>query len=235
MPTVTVQDELPNEQRLKHEGSLAVKQVSGIKVVDQKSYDLVVNYLADKIKPFLKKCDEFFDPNIKKAHELHRSLLDQKKSVTEKALAIEKAKKQELVAWVDAAKKEQERLDREARERQEKEHQESLLAQAVEAEEMGASEEEKEAILQQPNLAPAPIASPVFQKSSKAPSREKWKGQVTNLKDLCLAIGQGKVPVNAVIPNASVINGLCNASREATQIPGVRAYPDINIAIRSYR
>lgn len=52
--------------------------------------------------------------------------------------------------------------------------------------------------------------------------KTKYSAEVVNLKLLCLAIGQGRVPVTAVEPKMSVLNSWAKSMGDSFQIDGVR-------------
>jgi hypothetical protein len=52
--------------------------------------------------------------------------------------------------------------------------------------------------------------------------KTKYSAEVINLKLLCLAIGQGRVPVTAVEPKMSVLNSWAKSMGDSFQIDGVR-------------
>lgn len=53
--------------------------------------------------------------------------------------------------------------------------------------------------------------------------REYWSAEVTDLMALCQAVVAGKVPIGAISPNSTFLNGMAKNLQKAMSIPGVKA------------
>lgn len=54
-----------------------------------------------------------------------------------------------------------------------------------------------------------------------------WKARVRDLKALCLAVGQGRLPVYVVEPKQSALDGLARTAEKAQLADGVEFYQDV--------
>ena len=170
-----------------------------------------------------KTLDEFFDPGIKKAHELHKGLVAQKKQFTDRLDRAEAAGKAAMTRY-DA---EQERI-REAERRR---------LQAIADEEARKERErlEKEASrLKTPELrearleAAAAVVAPTVQiapivKTEGEASRKLWKARVVDIN---------QVPREYMVVNQQALDAMARATKGAVAIPGVEIYSETSMAIR---
>ena len=62
--------------------------------------------------------------------------------------------------------------------------------------------------------------------------RTIWSAVVTDLKALCKAVAEGTVPLEAIQPNMPVLHAMARASKEAFNVPGVKAVSSVSTAIR---
>jgi len=115
-------------------------------------------------------------------------------------------------------REEERRLQEEARKRAEEE----ALRQAIEAEEAGEKEEAEQIMAEPVYVPPIKIASEI-PKSKESHVRETWSAEVINLKDLIMAISQGKAPLQSVQADMTFLNGQARAYKQALSIPGVHS------------
>jgi len=144
-------------------------------------------------------------------------------------------------------REEQERLQREEQRRLEAEArkaaEEERLKLALEFEQMGGKEE-ADAILAEPipepviEMAPlpppmaAPMVAPTYERATGVSGRANWKAEVFDIKALCRAVTDGKVPSHYVEPNLVVLNKIASGDKQLMNVPGVRA---INVPVTSFR
>jgi len=157
--------------------------------------------------------------------------------------------RREEQARLDAQRREAERIEREraeaehrallakqAEERQREEEQ--RLAAAVQAEELGASADVVESVMAAPlrHVEEAPpvealmrpveapvVAAPTFQRQTGLGIRETWKAEVKDIKALCRAVADGRVPDTYVTANMTALNSRARSDKQAMQVPGVVA------------
>ena len=206
-------------------------QAKALKVIDSPSY-ISAGELWKAIKGIRAKVAETFDANIKKAHELHKSLVAEKKRHDGPLDEAERMVK----GAMNRFDQEQERLRREEQARLEaiarKAEEDRRLQEAIEAEAamkaQGASQEEvaqeTAAILETPvSVAPVvlPKATPKLQGGPVY--REVWSAEITDIKSLCRAVAEGRASTEFVMGNMPALNKMATALKQTMNIPGVRA------------
>lgn len=153
--------------------------------------------------------------------------------------AEEKARLERLQAAA-LARAEEERLRREREEERER-----LLEQA---EREGAPAEEIKALAEAPlevenagladAIASEPLrvepvrVAPTYQRPAGIVSRETWSAKVWSIRELCKAVGDGRLPESYVSANMTALNARARADRHLLNIPGVRAISDTSVSAR---
>lgn len=64
-------------------------------------------------------------------------------------------------------------------------------------------------------------------------TRTTWKARVTDLKELAAAVGRGEQPESLIAANMPALNALAKGAREGLKVPGVEAWKDESLAVRS--
>jgi len=210
-----------------------VQQAAVIKITNQESYDAASKLLLEKILPFRKRWKAYFEELRKPAWDAYQAVLRKFKEGDEPAEQAEKAVKAEIARWDTEQERIRQELQRKAQEEAERKERERLMADAVFAEEAGASEEEVQAIVSAPVVAVAEPVAPTYERVSAISKRDNWKCRVIDIKALCKAIGAGKVPANYVLANETVLNARAKADKETLNIPGCVPYNDPVIAGRA--
>lgn len=213
--------------------ALAVRgEMNAIKIVDQASYDLAVEALT-RANAFLKEAAEFFDPNIKKAHDLHKELLKQKATVISPVEGPVKTIKGELVRFTN----EQERLRQEEQrrigEQARKEAEDQRLADAEHMVAQGVDEADALEMIVQ---APVPVAAPRVE-HSYVPSKavvmaETWSGVCDDKGKVIEAAAAGNASAKGILEvNQPALNGMARSLKEglAEAVPGTRAVKSSNV------
>jgi len=166
---------------------------------------------------------KYLDPPREKAYEdykYHKKRLDNAIKPVQEARKLFKKK---CIEW-DQKK---ERIRREAQRKAEaearKRAEEETLAAAVQAEQEG-DYIAAEAILAEP----VEVAPVIVSKTSPAPSRlsagrTQWYAEGQDIKTLCKAVANGKVPSEYVVFNMPVLNKMAVALKSSMNIPGVKA------------
>jgi hypothetical protein len=127
----------------------------------------------------------------------------------------------------EAKRNEQEALKAEAERR--KKEEEQRLAEAAELEAAGLTEEAEELIQETVEETSKPMevyAAPPSTPKMKLDGMAMvttWHAEVTDLKDLCLAVGQGRCPLAYVEAKMSALNSQAVSLKGEMRIPGVRA------------
>jgi ATPase subunit of ABC transporter with duplicated ATPase domains len=200
-----------------------VQQAAVVKISDQVSYEAATKLLLERILPFRKRWEAYFEELRKPAFDAYQAVLKKFKEGDEPAEKAERYLKTEISRWDSEQERIRQELQRKAQAEAERQERERLVAEAVFAEEAGATDAE---------VVAEPVA-PTYERVSAISKRENWKCRVTDIKALCKAIGAGKVPVNYVIPNETVLNARAKADKETLNIPGCVPYNEPVIAGRT--
>ncbi len=80
--------------------------------------------------------------------------------------------------------------------------------------------------------APVPVLSEAPKIAGES-HREIWRCEVFDLKALCLAVAEGRVPETYVEPNMIALNGSARILKDALAVPGVRPTCEKILASRS--
>ena len=229
--------------------ALEVQGELGLSIVDQATYEFWVAPRQDRprlatdtpgllrraartrAKQFIKDATDFWDSIIAPARAHYQNLLDKKKAaigpVENGVAVINRA----IIGWDN----DQERLRREAQRKIEEEArrkaQEERIEEAVHAEQLGASPELIDTILDTPTV-PVKLekAAPTYQKSSQVVTRSNWKAEVTDFAELVKFVAANPTFIELLMPNQSAINALAKAQKGSMTIPGLHAYDDRVVA-----
>lgn len=209
-------------------------QAQSVAISDQASYDKACS-LLQTIKSLRKSVFDKLDPLRKAAYDTYQRSLGLLKEADQPLETAEAAIKRVIASW----DQEQQRIERErlrlAEEEARRQAEEERLANAVAVEETGASEEEVEAVLEIP-VAPLRVTQqPAYQRAAGTSVSYRWSGEVTDIKALCRAIADGKVPTNFVTANVAAINKMACAQREMFNLPGCRAVKTPQVSQRGVR
>jgi len=202
-----------------------------------------------------KKIAATFDPMEEAAKEAKRKAEDSRKTIVlerEKIEAPLNEAKSYLSGQVISYKREQDRI-REVEEeclrqeairaemkRREKEEREKF-AQAIKLEKAGATEEAEaliaEAIEEKERPIEVTVAPPqtLKIKLDGATVKGYWHAEVTDLRALCKAVGEGKAPLAYVDANMPTLNTLAKRLMKELAIPGVKAVSTSSMAATGKR
>lgn len=205
-------------------------RASGITVIDQHTYDIAVEELRG-IVAMRKEITDHHAPLKAKAHEAHKAICDAEKKLLNPIDLAERAIKAAISKYTAEQLRIAEEREKAAREEAERLAAEEIEAAAVEAEAQGASVEEVTAIITQPVIVPHVAVAPTFHRAVGITVPQTFQAEVFDVKALCRAIGEGKVPANYVSPNMTALNQRARADRQALNIPGVKAVPVSNVRV----
>lgn len=215
--------------------SQAEQEISNAMTVYVKAFGLVVitpddykyaGTVLGEIKAKLKILEETEESMIKPLRDGYNNsrskILLFFSPTKEKLEKMKKILSENMLDWVEKQKakerEEEKRLQEIARKRAEEE----ALAQALEAEAAGETQE-AEAIIQQPvEVMPIKVMSEI-PKSKESHIRETWSAELVSLKDLVYAIAVGEAPLMAVKADMVFLNEQARSYKQALKIPGVKA------------
>jgi hypothetical protein len=221
------------EQELQQQALTVSTSAGSLEISDQSTYDKACEFLTKTLKPVAAKIEAYFDPDIKAAHQLHKSLNDKKRVLLDPILKAEAIVKRSIGTWTAEQERLRQEAQRKAEDERRRQEEEAKLSTAVQAEELGASEEETSAILDAPTYAAPAVAAPTFQRAAGVSVKGNWKGSCDDVQKLCEFIAKNPKYINLVEPNLPAINKLAKALESSFDIPGCRAYRDAVVAARS--
>lgn len=171
-----------------------------------------------------------FRPIIARAHQTHKEALAQENIVIGPLKRGEIFLRNAIALYMrelDLRRIEEQRVA----EDEAKRAQEELLEQRViMAEARGASYEEVAAIIAQPVPIPMARYVPPPPKIAGISARINYRAEVTNMRDLCKAVAEGRLDPSYVDANMSVLNALARSSKGRANVPGVIFREDAGIA-----
>lgn len=216
-----------------------------IRVIDQPTL-VKANDFFLIIRQMRKKIGDVFDPIIEAAKEAKRKAdaaraeaVRQKEKIEEPLLRAEAF----LNGQITDYKREQDRKREEEQEQlrqqaikqemeRRKKEEEDRLVQAAELEAAGATEEAEALIAETVEENEKPIDVYIPPPETQKVELEgmatvtTWHAEVTDLKALCLAVGQGRCPLAYVEPNMPALNSQATHLKKEMRIPGVKAVPE---------
>jgi len=190
------------ETMLMERGTNALEYVQKLEVKDE-SGKAAANNALSLIKDIQKEIKDYFAPTIKKAHDLHKDLLNKQKGFLDPLKKAEDVLKPKLTAYLQ----EQERIRQEA------------LRKAQEDERKRAEEARKDPLAPPP--APVAPAIPEAPRLDGFHVRTNWKWRVIDFD---------KIPREYLTTNDTKINSTVTKMKEKTDIPGIQAYPEESLS-----
>lgn len=190
-----------------------------------------VQALKDKIVAF-------FAPMKSAAHKAHRAVCDREKEHVEPVERAEASIKSAMIVFkrkadADAAA-ERARLEAQAR----KEAEDAALAQAVALEELALATGDtslltaaNDVLATPANVTLAPVVESTPKVAGLSFSKRK-RAEVFDLKALCIAIGRGDVPTDAVEPNLKWLTSMAKNLGANMRYPGVKVVDDEGVTSR---
>lgn len=192
------------------------EQVAEIKIVDDPSFTAAEQFLK-RIGEYEKAVHDELDPDIKKAHDLHKSMTGRRKKLLDKAEAAKDIVQRAMGDYVDEMK----RIERE---------QEIALEAQLRAERAADIEEEAAILITKGETAAAmarleaaetmPMPTPKIpslapEKSKGTQVRKTWHFEVTDASLL---------PREYLCPDQKAIKAMVNAKKDDCSIPGVKVW-----------
>lgn len=228
------------------QGRLSMLELSvrGLVVNDDVTYQAGID-LGRTIKDAAAAADSYFRPDIKRAHEIWKSLTGKLKVFTDKYDDLFAIVNKRLVAWVKEQDEIKRRAEREladqADELRRQKLQEARLAlrqgQVAVADQL---QEEAQSVV-------APTLPSLVPKVEGAYEVDRWTGECIDPMDLLQAVASGKIkPIHTIpgarrdtevvepvfIVNPKVLNYYAGMLKENFKWPGCRAVKTTNVTIR---
>lgn len=238
------------EQVLARQSTDIVTRAKALTITDPASFERAGEMLQ-ALKDKARQIEEFFEADIQRAHAAWKGLTTKRASFLDplkEAITIvssryatfaqeekRKAEAERRRREEDARKAEEERLRAEAEaRRQEAERLEEERAQRAttiaERDALLEKAEELKADAQQLDLTAATVQAPVVHVAPTVTPpkgvtvKSNWTHEVTDKLALVKAVAEGKVSVEAVLPNDTYLRARAKADKNTVQIPGVRFF-----------
>lgn len=207
------------------------EKAKAVVVQDQAGYDAAVS-LGKDVVALRKEIETQFKEPKQKAYDAHKAITAMEKRYLDPLVQAETILKDSIRKFT--AEQERIRLENERilREQQARMEEEARLAAAIEAEQAGATQEEVQAVIEEPVFVAPVIAAPTFAKATGTSNPVTWSAQVVDIKKLCAEIAAGRQPETLLMPNQPILNKMAVALKSALSIPGVKAVSTQGVRFR---
>lgn len=219
------------EQELLKESTSYIEKAQALaKITDDAGLEAASSFLKT-IKNFRSMVKEHYEQDVKKAHELWKSLTEKRRKADDPLDQAERIIKIGMSAYHTAQEQKRQREEQARQAEARKQAEEAKLAAAQEAEN-GGDHEAASAILE----APAPVipvtVAPVVPKIAGVSYKKVWHVEVTDKLALLRAIAEGRAPIGLVDVNEGSLKKLAAALALEAPYPGVRAWQQSEVSAR---
>ncbi len=218
-------------KRLAESADARIEEARAFQVTDSNTYRLAADKLI-AIKALRGEADDVFDPIIADNYKAHRTAIAQKAKVDGPLAEAEELYKIKMGAYDDDQRRIQREEERRRRELAERQAAEEREREIEDAEKQGATTEEIKVIAEAPLRVSPVIVTPAVPKVAGISSRENWKWEVEDKQKLDRFIAANPMYSNLTVVNSSAMTNLVRSLKSATKIPGVKVWPESNIAGR---
>ena len=239
---------LPNDADLARERGDLVAQAEALAITSQLEYELAALFLGD-VKALQRRVGETFNPICAATDRAHKLATAKRKEHAEPLERAELRIKATMRHYVQSEERrireEATRLEREAREleakcrAEERKAEETARLAEAEALEAAGMGHEALALLSAPMPEPDPIPPPPPHTTIARPTASgistpvTWHAEVTNLRELVLAIAAGKAPLTLVEASITELRHYARATKGSVAVPGVRFVDKLGISSRA--
>jgi ribosomal protein S17E len=214
----------------KEDALTAPKYAATLRVIDQVTLDEANGYLK-VIKSLAAKIGDTFDPQIAKAHDLHKSLLAEKKKFAAPLEDAEKIVKRTIAGYLAAEEIKRQEAEA-ARAKAEAEARAAAQTAVDKAEKLQAQgkDDKADAIINAAALSydKAVEAAPIVPEAPRASGlslTETWKFSI---------VDASLIPREYLVPDEIKIGRIVRAMKGETKIPGVRIYSEKSVSSRQF-
>ncbi len=222
---------MEQSEQIKAEMTVVASEAGEIVVKDQATRDTAIDYLR-RVKTARKRVEDYFGPLKKSAHETWKGIVAKEKELLEPLDAAERKAKVAVSGYDQEQEKirlaEQRRLQAEADEKARKER-ERLEKEAAKLKTEAKREERLEAAAAV--VAPVVELASVTQKQAGESVRKVWKARLISLADLT-GLPAGDVRLSFVTFDQSAANKFATATKGAVKVAGVEFREESIMAMR---
>jgi len=221
---------MSNELALRNEVSPVVKQANEMTVTNADQYAAGADFLKS-VKSVKDKVTAYFEPMKSKAHATWKEICDQEKTLLDPLRLAEETAKRKLLSWKiedDRRRAEEQRRLQAIAEEQARKERERLEKQA---EKLKTPELREERMDQAAN-----IIAPVVEVQSAVPDikgisvRKTWKAQLTDKVEFVKAAVSDPTLMAMLIVDISALDKIAKATKGGVNYPGVRFYEEASMA-----
>ena len=212
--------EVPHTQEMMDRSSEALAAARAATIATREDYDRYGEY-GKNLANVEKMIEAAFDGTEESpgpcalAHRTWKKLTDLRREALAPVVEAKRLLSVKLGTWW---RTEEDRLDAERRKQEE-------MARKAEADRLraeGASKREIEAVKSGKVDVPMPPPAAPIRTAGVAP-KETWSAEVSDKMALVKAVAAGKVPLAALEPNMTYLNGQVRLLKKEFQVPGVKA------------
>lgn len=231
-----------NSPRLKSDFDLVMTATQSLQVTNDYEYQAAGDTISN-IAAVKKNAENFFDPEIKVSHQLHKMLNDKKNLFIKPLDALRAGVENKMRAYKsqqrEAADKLQRAADEQERQIRQKAADEALKLQRKGLFEQAAIAQEVATTYTAP---PVAAATPKLEGVSES---EPWTGQCVKIEDLIIAIAKGEVDLwqdiivsgqpqrlSLLVANDSLIAKIAKRQGKEFAIPGCEAKQEMKFGVR---
>ena len=205
-------------EKLVEETSSVIIEANVLVVTDNQTNKFASDYLKN-LKSIQKRIEDEFDPAIAQAHQLHKSLTDQRKrylAPLEHAEQAIKRKIADFLAIEEQRRQEEQRKAQAIAEAAERKRREELEEQARRHEAAGRTEKaEERRQMAEETFVPAPIVESKIEQQKGISTVQVWKFEI---------VDESKLPSEYTMPDEAAIGKVVRALKDKANIPGVRVF-----------
>lgn len=211
----------------------ALEVAKGLIVTDAGSFEKAGEILRH-VATVKKEIKAILDPEIEEKHKAHKTAVAERAGWLDPLETAEKNLKTRMAHWQSEQERIAQENARKERERLQKEAEDRRLAEALAAEqvakEAAQSGDDVGAILAQAQadaalsapIITAPVRVETAPKVAGVSFRESWGFEIVDFPALVKAVADGKVPALALEPNDKFLGQQARAMKDQLAYPGVR-------------
>jgi len=218
---------LPEPERLAHEARSWPDRARDLDVTDDETYEFASAMILG-IKELRQQIEIYHAPLKEAAHRAHRKICDAERGLLAPLVEADGIVVPKITAFLQRKEQERRIQEAQAREAQRRIEDEQRAAEARSLQAAGESEAAAQLLASPPPPAP-PVVIPPSGPKTGIGMRTTWKARVTDVRALCAAIGDGRVPVSAIEVKQGVLDAQARVLKSEMHWPGTEAYEETGI------
>jgi len=218
------------QTEMKDEVAPVLKQAEELTIVTEKDYEKAGGILLS-IKALRKKVKQQFGSAVKKAHVAWKAAKEIENTFDNPLKEAESIIKNSISAYTIEINR---KIEEEKRMAEEKARQEAEAKREEETKAAFADGNIQEAFAKKAEpVVAAPVAVRSAPKTEGISTRELWSAKVVDIQKLALAVGEGNINPDFILPNMPLLNKYAREVHSSLRIPGVIAESSTSVAGRT--